>query len=215
MERALVCHTELSKRRWDRRAKTVQEGQNNPGKSDKSLCWVIHLSIWALLHQHQPAAPPGSETLTDLAWVHADISKTIAKLIISLLPIVIIFTKMFLRLTPNESPQHSMFWHFCSRSRWAELDWTAHFGVFFGALGAAGTQPQTGALLWAAEATWLPGSPKRCPGVWATAWWLNKQRDLGNSSKGPPWYSASWFWSKTWQVKLWCWALEICPYWNP
>lgn len=81
---------------------------------------MICLSVWALPHQHQPVAPSRFKPPTDPTWVHTDINKTIAKLISSLLPIMIIFTKTFLQLTPREPPLHWMLCHFCRGSRWAE-----------------------------------------------------------------------------------------------
>lgn len=110
-DRTLAWHTELHKRSWGMRAKTVQQGHNKPGKSRKSFCCAIHLSVWAIPYQ----PPQGNHQL--------------------------------------------MVCHF-----WAEPGLGSPLsGCFAGALGAEGTQPPSGALLWEAEAIWLPELPRQMP----------------------------------------------------
>lgn len=69
-DRTLAWHTELSKRSWGMRAQTVQQGHNNPEKSKKSFCGVIHLSVWALPHQHPKETTTWCFALSDqsLDW---------------------------------------------------------------------------------------------------------------------------------------------------
>lgn len=119
----LAWLTELSKRSGGIRTETVQQGHKNPGKSKNSFCWVIQLYMWALPHQHQPAAPFRSETPTNLTCVYRDISKAVGKLMSSLLLFMFISTKLLLQLTPREPPLHSVLSHFhsdCKNSHWAE-----------------------------------------------------------------------------------------------
>lgn len=127
--------------------------------------------------EHLPGATnkhQRSEAPTDPSWMHADISKTIAKLISLLLLIMINIYQDSLAVNQN-GPTVAL-------DALPFMQWVST--CFAGALGTEGTLSLTGTLLWTVEALWCPEPPlPECLRVWAIAQQLSKQRDRGSCSK--------------------------------